>query len=193
MITKGGYFPIEHYRDGKLIYKGEFKNRFINEGAAYVLNASLTGSLGGAPSPLSNIYMGLGLANRVWTGDEIADDVSTPGAGVHSVAQEFETYDEASRPEWVPNALATPATLEVSDAGSECVFTIGDVSGLPGGNAVIYSSFIMSTNTKNGSGDNASAILIAGTNFSDMGQEPRIVYTGDVLRVGYRLPFTDPC
>ena len=154
-------------------------NVFTKEGMAYLINSSLGVSVGGAPSPISQFYVGLSLANRNWSEDDVA-------ATINAIANEFQDYTETTRPIYDPQALATPAALFLDDAGGEASFTMGDLSG-SGGTITIYGFFIISAAQKNGSSD-ATATLIAGENFTT----PQVMSPGGTLSVGKKLTPSNP-
>jgi len=170
----GGKFYYKHYRDGKLIAEEDLgDNLFVDEGLVYVMNSSLAVSVngGGAPNPLSNLYIGITKANRAWNaGDEAAT--------IAGIADEFQLYNEASRPAWIPQNLATAGTVELSNETAEAVFTINTAT-------TIYGAMIISASPKDASQD-GSATLICGRQFDS----PRPLQTGDVFKVGYVLGVT---
>lgn len=180
----GGRFYLKQYRDGNRINAaGEIigddddedsPNLFIDEGLIYALNAAFGVSVGGAPTPYSELYIGLGLANRAWNGGDVA-------ATINTIADEFELYDEATRPAWAPQSLASAGDVQLSDGGFEATFTISDLTSI-GGSADVYSAFLITASAKDGSGD-VTAKLMAGSNFTAM----RTLYQADVFKVGYIL------
>jgi len=173
----GGEFYLIHERNGKVLMDTRDNpdhNIFVNEGLVYALNSAFGVSVGGAPSPYSNFYIGLSTANRTWQATDVAVDV-------HTVAAEFELYDESARPGWAPQALANVSAIELNDAGAEATYTISDLSGI-GGTANVYGGFLISAAAKDGSQD-ATATLVAGANFASVRQ----LYQGDVFKVGYVL------
>ena len=171
-LKVGGVFTWEHIRDGKTIGKGEMSNIVTNEGLTYLINSALGAIVGGAPTPFTAMYVGLTTANRSF----VAGDT---GATINATGQEFEIYDEAARPSWDVQALATTGSILVNNTGAEATFTVGDLSG-SGGSQIIYGAFITSSSTKSGSGD-ASSTLLCGKNFAST----RTLFTSDVFKVGY--------
>jgi len=168
-LAIGGEFYFEHYRNGKLIDSGKSHNLFVNEGLKYALNASFGVPVGGAPSQIANMYIGLSTANRNWAAGDIADTI-------HTVGLEFEDYDELVRQEWLPQALATTSSLTLTNSGAEATFTIS-------ADDTIYGAFIIDNNVKEGTSDTTSSILVAGSNFT----AARVLYIDDVFKVGYSL------
>jgi len=169
-----GKFYFKHYREGKLICEESFDNLFMNESLVYALNSAFGVSVGGAPTPYSNLYIGLSQENRTWQATDAA-------ATVNTVANEMQIYSPATRPAWAPVALSDIGSIMLSSSGAEALFTIGDLSGT-GGQTTVYGAFLISSNTKDGSGD-ALATLIAGNNFG----ASRILFSNDEFRVGYTL------
>jgi len=161
-----------------LKYNEDFR-MLVNEGLVYAVNSSLCVSVGGAPAPITQFYLFLSTANRNWAASDTA-------ANIHDDSQEFETYDEASRPSWSPQALAEAGDISLDNTGDEALYTIGDVSGLPGGKVVIYGAGIISVSAKNGTSD-ATATLIAGGNFPN----PRELFSNDKLSVGAAIVAAD--
>lgn len=176
-LAIGGEFYFVHERDGKVLEdtrNNPDKNIFVDEGLVYALNAAFGVSVGGAPTPYSNFYIGLSTANRTWQSTDTAVDVNT-------VAAEFQLYDEAARPGWLPQALANTTAIELNDSGAEATYTVSDLSGI-GGVANVYGGFLISSAAKDGSQD-ATATLVAGANFASVRQ----LYQADVFKVGYVL------
>jgi hypothetical protein len=173
-----GVFYIKHFRGGKLIHEENNSNIFVNEGLVYGLNAAFGASIGGAPAALANMYIGMTTVDRVWQGTDKADDSAS--GGIHTVGLEFTDYttggDATLRPTWVPQALADINNIELSDSGAEATFNIT-------ADDTVIGAFLISTNLKNGTLDDATALLLAGSNFGSA----RILYIGDVFKVGYVL------
>ena len=144
------------------------------EGKVYLLNLALAQSVAGTPTAKPAFYVGLSTANRNWSEDDVASTV-------HSVAQEFETYTEAARPQWTPTKLADSVELFLQNTGVEAHFTAGDLSSV-GGSVDIYGYFIISVSPKTGSSD-GSAVLITGVNFAS----PETLSTGGVLDVNAKI------
>lgn len=150
----------------------------VKEGLVYALNSSFGVSVGGAPTPKTQFYLFLSTANRNWSENDIAETINT-------VADEFELYDEATRPEWDPQALALPASINLDSSGAEATYTIGDLTAL-GGSVTIYGAGIISASAKDGSSDD-TATLVAGSRFAT----PRVLLEDDVFNVGAVLSAAD--
>ena len=177
-VKVGGVFTFQHIRDGKVIWEEQQHNLVVNQGLVYMINAALGAIVGGAPTPFTNLYIGLARANRSWTATDIASTI-------HSVSTEMELYDEAARPAWALQALATTGSIQVTNTGAEATYTISDLTSL-GGSADIYGAFIISASAKNG-GSDAAATLLCGSNFT----APRTLYQADVFKVGYTFSAAD--
>lgn len=177
-LTIAGTFFNQHIRNGKVIHEEKTPNLFINEGLIYALNCAFGTSVS-AVTQISDFYIGLTTASRTWDALDKADDSSS--AGIHTVGSEFISYtvsaNTTNRPAWAPQALASrPSTITLSDSGFEATYDIT-------GDDTIVGAFLIDEILKNGSGDDASSSLIAGSNFST----PRAVEIGDVFKVGYIL------
>jgi len=171
----GGKFYFKHFdSEGNLKGEGDMHNLFVDEGLVYALNTAFAVSIGGAPTPISQFYVGLSTANRAWLGGDNASNV-------HVNSNEFTLYGSSYRPDWAPQTLAIPGSIELSDDGHEATFNIDDLSGV-GGSAILYGGFIISANQKNGSGD-STATMLSGSNFSS----PRELFSNDVFKIGYVL------
>ena len=173
-LKVGGEFYFIHERDGEVLAKESSLNLFVNEGLVYALNSAFGVSVGGAPTPYANLYIGLAQANRAWQATDVA-------ATINTVANEFNLYNSSLRPAWSPQALSTISSIELSDAGAEATYTVGDLSSV-GGTANLYGAFLISASNNDGSSD-ATAVLMAGSNFP----APRSILQGDVFKVGYVL------
>jgi len=173
----GGIFYFKHYRNDKLIAEGKQHNVFVKEGLVYALNSAFAVSVGGAPSPLVSWYVGLSTANRQWNENDDA-------ANVHNDSNEFQGYSESTRQLWLPQDLAIPSNIHLSNVNAEATYNITT-------SATLYGGFIISNGSKAGTGDTGS-ILAAGANFNDgVVDTPRAVLIGDVFKVGYVLSTED--
>jgi len=163
-----GIYTLTHERNGEVLWNDKVENLIVDEGLIYILNTALGVSVGGAPTPIPQFYIGLSAANRAWQSTDKAVDIIT-------VAQEVVDYSETARPSWTPQALAMAGTVSLSNSGSEAVYTLT-------ADATIYSAFLISASSKTSSGD-ASATLISGKEFTTQ----RTLLNGDVFRVGYDI------
>lgn len=172
-LNIGGQFYVEHYRNGELIGKELSDNLFIDEGLIYALNSAFGVPVGGAPTQVTNLYIGLATSSRNWNSADT-------GATIHTVSAEFELYSSATRPAWDPQALASSGSIEITDTGFEASYTITDLTSL-GGQATITGAFLLTTNDK--TADEPGAELIAGSLFATS----RVLFEADEFRVGYTL------
>lgn len=169
-LAIGGEFYTQHFRNGKLIHEDKVDNLFIDEGLIYAINAAFGASVGGAPSVISQFYVGLSKSSRNWTSADLASTI-------HTVANEAEDYVEATRPQWLPQSLASSGTLELNDSGAEATFTIN-------ADFTTYGAFLINAAAKDGTGDSAGGVILAaGSNFTSS----RNLLINDVFKVGYVL------
>ena len=88
-LKAGGFFTIEHYRDGKLLDVWEAQNIVTNEGLNYLLNAALANG-----SQTTSHYIGLFKSDYT---PSSGDTLAAPG---FTEAVPVTDYDEAARQIW---------------------------------------------------------------------------------------------
>ena len=88
-LKAGGFFTIEHYRDGKLLEVWEEHNIVTNEGLNYLLNAALANGTQTAAH-----YIGLFKSDY---SPQAGDTLAAPG---FTEAVPVTDYDEAARQIW---------------------------------------------------------------------------------------------
>jgi len=153
----GGVFEFELVRDGKVIDKWQDHNLVTNEGLNDLLSVCLVGG-----TQKASWYVGLFEGNYTPL-------ATVTAATVASAATECTAYDEATRPAW---GGATPASQSTTNSASKATFTINATKS-------VYGAFLVSNNTKGGTG----GVLFAITRFSSV----RSVVATDQLLVTYTV------
>lgn len=156
----GGFFTIEHIRNGEVIDKWEDHNIVVDEGLNYILDSALSGA-----TPATTHYVGLFKNNYTPISTNVM--ATFPGAGI---ANEANTeYDEASRPTW---SEAGVSAKTITNSASPATFTFNTP-------VTIYGAFLSSNATKAGT----SGVLISAAKFS----AARSMLAADVLNITYTL------
>lgn len=153
-----GRFFLEHYgKDGKLKQKIDITNGITNVGKDHAL-----GVIFNAVTQVSPWYIGL-IDNSGFTALAAADTM-----GSHAGWNEFTTYSEATRQEWVEGAAssqsitnATPSTFSINGSGT--------VKGI----------FVTSSNTKSGTTGTLWSTGLFSSNIA--------VVNGDSLKITYTV------
>lgn len=156
-LSIGGFFTIEHVRDGKVIDKWEEHNLVVNEGLDHILDAVLHGSAQNA-----SWFVGIFEGNYTPVGSDISADIAANA--VESIA-----YDEVSRPAWDEAAASAQS---ITNSANKATFTIN-------ASKVIYGAFLISEGTKGG----ATGVLFAASRFA----VARTVVDDDQLLVTYTV------
>lgn len=158
-LNVGGYFHVEHIRDGKVIWKETFPNTVTTVGKNDLLDKYNKGS-----SYTQTWVMGLKGA-----GTQVAGDTQSSHAGWLEVGLANAPAYSGNRPAITYNAAssgsaATPSTTFTFTSG-------GTVAG------------IFMNNGGSATKDNTTGVLFSAGDFSGS----RVVVTGDVLNVTYTL------
>lgn len=153
-----GKFSLQHFRKGELLGIYDFKNAVTNAGKNAILGIMFAGT-----TQITTWYMGL-IDSSGYTALAAGDTMAS-----HAGWNEFTSYSESTREEWVEaapsgQAIGTSTVAEFTMSGS------GTIKG----------GFIVSNSTKGGTtGTLWSTGLLAGGDVS--------VVTSDVLRMSYSL------
>ena len=153
----GGYFTIEHFRDGKLIGKETTHNLLTNQGLNHVLDVVLHGT-----TPVSPWYIAIFEGNYTPTSGDTA-------ANFTANATESTAYDEATRVEYTEAAASSQST---TNSASKATFTINATK-------TIYGAALMSASAKSAT----TGTCLAVTRFTTS----RAVIAADVLQVTYTI------
>lgn len=160
----GGYFTIEHIRDGKVIHTEDTPNIVVDEGLTYILDVALSNATQNA-----NHYIGIFKNNYT----PVAGDVAATFAGA-GVANEISTeVDETTRPAWTEAGVTSKT---ITNSASPAAFTANTT-------VSVYGAFLISNNTMGGT----SGKLIAASKFAAV----RNLVSTDVLNVTYTLTIAD--
>jgi hypothetical protein len=125
-VQVGGFFTIEHVRQGEVIDKWEDHNLVVNEGLDYLLDVAFHGA-----SQVTTWYIGLFEGNYT--------PVNTlTAATVAAAATESTAYDETTRQEYVESASSGQQT---TNSASKAAFTINATKS-------IYGAFLASASAK---------------------------------------------
>lgn len=160
----GGYFTIQHIRDGKVIHEEDSPNIVVDEGLTYILDVALSNGTQNA-----NHYIGIFKNNYT----PVAGDVAATFAGA-GVANEVTTeINEATRPAWTEAGVTSKT---ITNSASPAAFTANAT-------VSVYGAFLISNNTKGGT----TGKLIAASKFAAV----RNLVSTDVLNVTYTLTIAD--
>jgi len=164
----GGVFTLEHIRDGEMIHKQAIHNIVVDEGLKYLLNTALH-----ATTAVTTWYVSI--FDNIYT--PVAADTGATIAGAGKCGA-FTSYDESTRVEY-EEATASNSPVTTTNSANKATFTINATETIQG-------AFLISTSTKDGTGDAAST-LIAAAAFTS----PRSVVDDDVLLVTYEFVASD--
>lgn len=160
----GGYFTIEHIRDGEVIYTEDTPNIVVDEGLTYILDTALSNGTQNATH-----YIGIFKNNYT----PVAGDVAATFAGA-GVANEISTeIDETVRPTWTEAGVTSKT---ITNSASPAAFTANTT-------VSAYGAFLISNSTLGGT----SGKLVAASKFSAV----RNLVDTDVLNVTYTLTIAD--
>lgn len=157
----GGYFPVEHIRDGQVIYREDSRNIVVNEGLNYDLAVALANG-----SQITAWYVALFAGN-------VTPSASLTGANFTATTTEFTNYTESTRQVWTPGDVANQS---VDNSAAKAAFTIGT------GGGSVYGAALLSAPAKSA----VTGIAFAASRFS----VKRDVLEGDLLNVGYAIGAT---
>lgn len=160
----GGYFTIQHIRNGEVIHEEDSPNIVVDEGLTYILDVALSNGTQNA-----NHYIGIFKNNYT----PVAADVAATFAGA-GVANEVTTeIDEATRPAWTEAGVTSKT---ITNSASPAAFTANTT-------VSVYGAFLISNNTKGGT----TGKLVAASKFAAV----RNLVDTDVLNVTYTLTIAD--
>lgn len=163
-VKAGGYFTVEHYRNGELLDVITSPNIVVDEGLNHVLDVALSN---GAQN--GTWYIGIFKNNYT----PVAGDTASTFAGV-GVANEVSTeINETTRPQWVDAGVAAKS---VTNSASPAVFTANTT-------VSVYGAFLISNNTLGGT----TGVLCAASKFAAV----RNLLNTDVLNITYTLNIAD--
>lgn len=161
----GGYFTIEHVRDGEVIHSEVQHNIVTNEGLNHILNTVFNGG-----TQVTTWYVGLFKNNYTPVATDVADTFHEAG-----YAGEATEYDETVRQTYVE---ATSTAQSITNSASKATFTIN-------GSITVYGAFLSNVSAK--STGAASDTLMAATLFT----ASRAVISGDQLLITYTFNAAD--
>lgn len=160
----GGYFTIEHIRDGKVIHTERVGNIVVDEGLDHLLDVSLSNAT-------QNATWYIGIYKNNYTPVSTVTAATIAGAGV---ANEITTeVDETARPTWTEAGVATQS---ITNSASPAVFTANTT-------VDAYGAFLISNNTMGGT----TGVLMAAAKFAAV----RNLLSTDTLNVTYTLNIAD--
>lgn len=163
-VKAGGYFTIEHIRDGEVIYTEDTKNIVVDEGLEHILDVALSNG-----SQNSAWYIGIFKNNYTPIAGNVAATFPLSGT-----ANEISTeIDETTRPAWTEAGVSSKT---ITNSASPAVFTANT-------SVSVYGAFLVSTNTIGGT----SGVLCAAAKFAAV----RNLVSTDVLNVTYTLTIAD--
>ncbi len=160
-LSVGGFFTLDHWRNGELLASENLHNLVVLEGRNDLLSTYLKN---GAQIP--SWYVAL------FAGNITPSDALT-AANFPSSATEFTNYVESTRQAWVGGSVSNAA---VDNNASKAAFTV-DVGG-----GTVYGAALVSASAKSAT----TGKLFAATRFS----ASRAVLQYDVLNVGYSVTAT---
>lgn len=156
-VIVGGFFDIDHLRNGKLIHRQRAKNILVDQGLNHILNVTFNGL-----TQITQWYVGIFEGNYA----PVAGDTATT---IVANATESTAYTESTRPTYDE---ATSAAKSTTNSASRATFTINATK-------TIYGAFLISSSGK----ASATGTLIAAAKFS----ASRAVQNLDQLLVTYTV------
>jgi hypothetical protein len=160
----GGFFTIEHVRNGEVIHTEDSTNIVVDEGLTYILDTALS-----AATQKTSWYIGIFKNNYT----PIAGNVAATFAG-SGVANEVSTeVDETARPAWTEAGVSSKT---ITNSASPAAFTANT-------SVSVYGAFLISDSTMGGT----SGTLCAASKFSSV----RNLLNTDVLNITYTLSIAD--
>lgn len=160
----GGYFTVEHVRNGEVIHSEDSPNIVVDEGLTYILDTSLSGG-----TQKTSWYIGIFKNNYT----PVAGDTASTFAGA-GVANEVSTeVDETARPAWTEAGVSSKT---ITNSASPAVFTAN-------ASVSVYGAFLISDSTMGG----AIGTLCAASKFASV----RNMLNTDVLNITYTLTIAD--
>lgn len=163
-VKAGGYFTVEHFRNGELIHRQISENIVVDEGLDHLLDVALSNG-----TQNSTWYVGIYSNNYT----PIAGNVAATFAGA-GVADEITTeVDETARPTWTEPGVSTQS---ITNSASPAVFTANT-------SVNAYGAFLISNNTMGGT----TGVLMAASKFASV----RALVNTDTLNVTYTLNIAD--
>lgn len=136
----GGKFVGQHVRHGEVIDEFEDDNLVVNEGLNSLLNVYFAAS-----TQITTWYLGIFEANYTPVATVTAATIAT-------ASTECTAYDETTRPEWQEAAAASQS---ITNSANRATFTFNATK-------QVYGAFLVSSNTKSGTG----GTLFAAAQFS---------------------------
>lgn len=140
-VKAGGYFTVEHVRDGKVIHREDSKNIVVDEGLTYILDVALSN----APQS-STFYIGIFSNNYT----PVAGDTAASNGMTEITTQ----VDETARPTWTDAGVSSKS---LTNSAYPAVFTANTT-------VSAYGAFLISDSTMGG----ASGKLIAASKFASV-------------------------
>lgn len=160
-LLVGGYFDVEHVRDGKVIDRWRDHNIIVNQGLNHILGVTFN-----AATQVATWYVALFESNSTpaatWTAGQIGTEQT-----------ECTAYDEATRVQYVE---AAPASQQITNSASKATFTINATK-------TIYGAMLVSDSTKSAT----TGTLMAASKFS----AARSVVATDQLLITYTISASD--
>ncbi|KKM23842.1 hypothetical protein LCGC14_1611060 [marine sediment metagenome] len=156
-----GIITVEHWRDGKLLYKGTSENLVTNQGLDKILDSTL------ANDASATWYLGIIEASHTYAA---GDTYAVPN---HT---ESTAYDEATRQEYEE---AASSGQSVTNSANKATFTISATK-------TIYGAFLVDHNVKGNTAE-AGKVLLCGGEFGSS----RDVVDDDVINVTYTVSAAD--
>ena len=161
-LLVGGYFDVEHVRNGEVIDHWTSKNIVVNEGLNFILDHTFDETT----ADLAPWYVGIFESNSTpaatWTAGQIGTEQT-----------ECTTYDEATRVAYVEG---TATSQQITNSASKATFTINATK-------TIYGAFLVSDSTKSAT----SGTMFAASKFS----AARSVVATDQLLITYTISASD--
>lgn len=160
-LLVGGYFDIEHVRDGEVIHHQTSKNIIVNQGLNHILDVVF-----GNATQVATWYV------AIFNTDTTPASTMTYATPVYT---ESSDYTEGTRPAYVESAAASQ---QITNSASKATFSINATT-------TIYGASLVSLNTK---GDTAGGgTLMAASKFS----ASRAVVPTDSLLITYTISAAD--
>jgi hypothetical protein len=153
----GGFFEVDHMRDGELIHRQQAKNIIVNQGLNHALNVILN-----AASQITQWYVAIFEGNYA----PVAADTA---AGIVANSTESTAYTESTRPTYDE---ATSTAQSTTNSASRATFSINATK-------TIYGAYLISSSGKS----SATGTLFAAAKFSTS----RAVQNLDQLLVTYTI------
>lgn len=163
-VKAGGFFVVEHVRNGEVIDTQISENIVVDEGLTHILDVALSGG-----SQDTTWFVGIFKNNYTPVAGNVASTFADAGVAGEATTE----IDETTRPAWTEAGVTSKT---ITNSASPATFTANTT-------VSIYGAFLISDNTLGGT----TGTLMAASKFSSV----RNLLSTDVLNITYTLTIAD--